>query len=139
MIRGMRRSTSRRGLIGFALSGAAVMALGITLGPALAANKKPAPAPAPQRALAFAKEYSLSLSKRRFLEGKVRLQLKNIGEDDHDLTVSSGGTQFGQVFLHPGDAATVSLDLPPGSYRLFCSLGGGAHDALGMHEIITVS
>lgn len=125
-------------IVGLMIVSAAVMAGGITLGPGLAAAKKPAKAPAPQRVLAFAKEYELSLSKRRFFEGRIRLQLKNIGEDDHDLVIrnAAGRIVARSKLAHSGDLTEVRATLKPGRYRVYCSLTG--HVEHGMTTDIVV-
>jgi plastocyanin len=59
--------------------------------------------------------------------------------DDHDLTVSRDGVVVAQSAVLPSHTeATVSFDATPGTYRVYCSLLGGAHDAAGMHATLTV-
>ena len=60
----------------------------------------------------------------------------NLGEDDHNLSVRSGATEYGKVDLAPGDTGSLVLQLPPGTYTLYCSLQG--HEAKGMAADIIV-
>jgi plastocyanin len=70
--------------------------------------------------------------------GTVELLPINLGEDDHNLTVrNSAGVDLDHVDLPPdGETYSLVLDLPPGQYKLFCSLLN--HDELGMHTTLTV-
>ncbi len=60
----------------------------------------------------------------------------NLGEDDHNLSVRSGGTEYGKVDVAPGDTGSLVLQLTPGTYTLYCSLVG--HEEQGMRADITV-
>jgi uncharacterized cupredoxin-like copper-binding protein len=54
---------------------------------------------------------------------------------EHDL-VLEGGPGGGTDIIGPGETASLSVTLEPGSYTLYCSVGN--HRALGMEIEITV-
>jgi hypothetical protein len=87
-----------------------------------------------------AKEFSLQLSRPALAAGQVTLELRNHGEDPHDLVLSPDNgshtriASFGET--QPSDVATQSLTLPAGSYYLFCSLPN--HESLGMYAHLKV-
>ena len=98
------------------------------------------PPAAPAHVLAFASEYRLSASRRRAPAGRLIAQLKNTGQDDHDLTVrrAAGGALLGSTgVVHAGGLGTLRLTLKPGSYVLYCSISD--HEARGMRAGLVVS
>ena len=88
------------------------------------------------------KEWAVQPSKTLVAAGTVRFTAYNRGEDDHDFVIiDAAGNVAGKVSLIPGATATVTANLQPGTYRLFCSLFAGtpeSHYARGMHTTITV-
>jgi len=102
------------------------------------------PAPTCPTALGVTEdEYHTYLSRSALCPGAVTIQLRNAGEDDHDLKVvdlDHGTVVATWDIAHPGDAVQKHVTLAAGSYRLFCTLsdGNGVHDTLGMHAVITV-
>jgi hypothetical protein len=88
-------------------------------------------------------EYYTRPSRTTLCPGSIVMELKNAGQDDHDLKVvdlDHGTVIATWATVHPRDAVQKHLTLPAGTYRLFCTLsdGKGAHDVLGMHAVITV-
>jgi hypothetical protein len=86
-----------------------------------------------------AKEFSLTLSRPLVGKGSVRVELRNNGEDPHNLVVSPEGTHTPLVSfstLGPGTYERHTLALDPGSYQLWCSLEG--HEARGMGVTLRV-
>jgi hypothetical protein len=105
----------------------------------------PAPTPpAPDPVLAAfvsvaAREFSLTLSRPLVGKGTVRVELRNNGEDPHNLVVSPEGTHTPLASfstLGPGTYERRSVTLDPGRYRLWCSLEG--HEAKGMSVTLRV-
>jgi hypothetical protein len=105
----------------------------------------PAPSPpAPDPPLAGfvsvgAKEFSLTLSRPLVGKGTVRVELRNTGEDPHNLVVSPEGTHAPLASfstLDPGAYERRSVALDPGRYQLWCSLEG--HEAKGMSVTLRV-
>lgn len=92
----------------------------------------------PARVLVFADEFRFAFSRRSFPAGRLRLQLKNIGEDDHDLRVVGprGGVRAETGVVGSGDLGEIRVRLPRGRYTFYCSLGD--HAARGMTGAFTV-
>jgi uncharacterized cupredoxin-like copper-binding protein len=98
--------------------------------------------PPVQHVLVFAKEFQLNPSRTHVLAGRVVFQLRNIGEDDHDLSVEPASAPLGMPpykttgIVHSGGLGTLRLTMRPGRYRLFCSVA--THAQQGMQVIFTV-
>jgi hypothetical protein len=97
------------------------------------------PAPAPPTELSrfvsvAAREWSLTLSRPVVGTGSVTIELRNVGEDPHNLVVSpdDGGHVPLAAWAEtaPGGLLRQSVTLGAGRYFLFCSLEG--HEAAGM-------
>jgi hypothetical protein len=79
------------------------------------------------------REWRVSLYRGEVPVGPVKLNVRNFGEDGHDLAVR---THAGRVLgslpeLRPGETDTLRVRLrKPGRYVVFCSLEG--HEARGM-------
>jgi len=103
---------------------------------ALAAT--PLVAPPPARMLVFADEYRFSLSRATLPAGKLVLQLKNIGEDDHDFRIiGPRGTiraETGRV--RPNRLGTLRTTLARGRYTYICTIAD--HQSRGMKGSFTV-
>ena len=86
-----------------------------------------------------AKEFSLTLSRPLVGRGSVRVELRNNGEDPHNLVVSPEGTHTPLASFSTLDPDTYerrSVALDPGRYQLWCSLEG--HEAKGMSVTLRV-
>jgi hypothetical protein len=95
----------------------------------------PTPAPALGRYVSVtAREFSFTLSRPVVAAGQVTLELRNWGEDPHNLVVSPDDGSHEQLAgwtdAGPGAVVPQKLTLPAGDYRLWCSLPG--HEAAGM-------
>ncbi len=98
-----------------------------------AAAAVPASARAPTPVGVGEREWRVSLYRSRVPVGRVRLNVRNFGEDGHDLSVRNGdGRVLGTLAeLRPGQTGTLAVRLRrPGRYVVFCSLEG--HEAKGM-------
>ena len=115
-----------------------------TLRPSTPAPSPPAPAPPsdpvlPSFVSVGAREFSLTLSRPLVGAGDVRIELRNVGEDPHNLVVSPEGSHspLGSFStLDPGLYERRTVALAPGRYQLWCSLEG--HEALGMSVTLRV-
>jgi uncharacterized cupredoxin-like copper-binding protein len=69
----------------------------------------------------------------------VSLAVTNAGPTIHDLTIrDASGTVLGETEdLKTGASQTITVDLPTGSYTIFCSLPG--HESLGLKGTLTVT
>jgi plastocyanin len=121
--------------------------LGVGPGP----STEPAPAPGqpgtptpdapalPRSVSVAAREYSLTPSRPLVGAGAVTVELRNSGEDPHNLVVSPEGTHTALASfseIGPGTYERRSVTLAPGRYQLWCSLE--AHETLGMSTTLTV-
>lgn len=99
----------------------------------------PSAPPPPSFVSVAAREFSLTLSRPFVGAGSVRVELRNSGEDPHNLVVSpegSHGPLASFSTLDPGLHERRSLTLVPGRYQLWCSLAG--HEAKGMNVTLRV-
>ena len=69
----------------------------------------------------------------------VTIDVASDGPTPHNLTVrdASGQVVMGTEDLSAGDTATISAELEPGDYTIFCALAG--HESLGMSGTLTVT
>ena len=81
-----------------------------------------------------AREWSLTLSRPAVGTGSVTVELRNVGEDPHNLVLSPDDGSHTPLAewaeTAPGEHLRKAVTLPAGRYFLFCSLEG--HEAAGM-------
>jgi hypothetical protein len=109
--------------------------------PTPTATSSPAPTPTatpvyPRRTAVDLVEWDIRSSYLTLAAGRVTFNANNLGEDDHNLSIRGGGHEYGKVDLAPGDTTPLALDLPAGTYTLYCSLLG--HEEAGMKLAITI-
>jgi hypothetical protein len=94
--------------------------------------------PTPARLGVDATEFHLMLSRPSVKAGVVEIELQNTGQDPHDLRVRKVGGKhtFVVPLTLPGARKSVSLNLKPGRYQLWCSLAD--HRSLGMQAVLRV-
>ena len=69
--------------------------------------------------------------------GPVEIELTNDGAVAHDLKVRDGGDEIGGTAIFgPNQTQSGKVDLEPGSYEFYCSVGD--HEALGMKGTLEV-
>lgn len=97
-----------------------------------------AEAKAPGRLLVQAREFRFELSRGVVARGPVLIELRNAGEDAHDLVVRKRGARRGVSFGEQPSGALVDrqLKLTRGTYDLLCTLPG--HKRLGMRATLRV-
>lgn len=107
---------------------------------ALTAKPPGAPAPAHVEVTAEDSEgFRFVLSRSSVPAGKTIIEFVNHGQDEHNLNAAEGseGEVVGSLPNTPSkDHLSLTADLNPGSYTLFCSLPG--HAAKGMKATLTV-
>jgi plastocyanin len=84
-------------------------------------------------------EWSYTLSRPEVTAGEVIVELDNQGEDSHNLKIQREGSGEPPLAVPEAAAAqrtTARLNLPPGTYHLYCSLF--QHDEKGMHATLVV-
>ena len=98
---------------------------------------------APGRARATAigvgeREFKIAVYRSRVRAGALKLNVHNLGEDDHDLVVRRAGRRIaGLDAIKPGATSTLRLTLRrPGRYALVCTLAD--HEARGMRATLRV-
>jgi hypothetical protein len=97
-----------------------------------------APPPPPARVQVVAQEFRYALSRRTIKAGAAIVELRNMGEDAHDLRLRRvGGTRvYVWPLAQPGDVVDRELRLAPGRYVLWC--GVADHRGLGMTATLVV-
>ena len=97
-------------------------------------------APPPARVQVAAQEFRLALSRRTIKAGRAVIELRNLGEDAHDLLLRrarDGRVLVRWPVVQPGGVADRELALRPGRYVLSCGVGN--HRSLGMVATLVVS
>ncbi len=97
-----------------------------------------ASAPQPARLQISADEFSLALSRSSIRRGPAIIELVNYGEDDHDLALRRIGSKrvYRIGIVRPGKTGSLEKRLPPGRYRLWCTLAD--HRGRGMQATLRV-
>jgi hypothetical protein len=99
-----------------------------------APSQSPPPAGLSRFVSVAAREWSLTLSRPVVGTGSVTIELRNVGEDPHNLVVSPDDGSHTPLATwaetNPDGVLRQSVALPTGRYFLFCSLDG--HEASGM-------
>lgn len=127
------RSTARIAAVLLCVS--LVAAASAVAAPRLHRTKLPPPLPLPTSLAVDEGEYVVVPSKRVVAAGPVTFRIYNRGMDDHDLTLTDAAGVVHTLYLAPGESGTLQVTLPPGSWKLYCSLFAGtpsSHEALGM-------
>jgi plastocyanin len=86
------------------------------------------------------REFAIAVYRPKVRRGKVKLNVRNLGEDVHDLVVERAGRRVGALatVVRPGAAATLRLNLKKtGTYRLICTVAD--HEARGMRATLRVA
>lgn len=86
------------------------------------------------------REYAIAIYRPRVRPGRLKLNVRNLGEDVHDLVVKRAGKRVGGLatIVKPGSTATLRLNLrTPGRYLLVCTVAD--HERLGMRATLIVS
>jgi len=93
---------------------------------------------APARLLAFADEFRFNTSRDVVPAGRLILQVKNIGEDDHDLRIKgpNGVARAETGVVEPGDLGRISIRLAQGRYTYLCTVAD--HAERGMAGTLVV-
>jgi plastocyanin len=94
--------------------------------------------PPPARVQVVAEEFRYALSRRTIKAGHAIIELRNAGEDPHDLHLQRvGGTKVvAWPVTRPGAVFDREVTLAAGTYRLWCSVP--SHAALGMRATLVV-
>ncbi len=100
-----------------------------------AGTAAPAPQPAATTVQVSEKEFKITLASTTLKAGRITFDVKNVGTVPHDLVIA--GTSDRTKLISTGQTATLTAQLKPGRYELYCSVAG--HKQAGMDEKIQVS
>ena len=92
---------------------------------------------AEQDVVAKETEFKIALPKTAVHAGRVTFDVQNDGKIPHDLVVEGNGIDEKTPLLDAGESKTLSVELKPGTYDLYCSVPG--HKEAGMDLKLTVS
>ena len=96
------------------------------------------PPPPPARVQVVAQEFRYALSRQTIKAGWAIIELRNLGEDGHDLRMRRVGGN--RVYVWPlaqsGETVDREFKLLPGTYRLTCAVAN--HSRLGMVATLRV-
>lgn len=69
----------------------------------------------------------------------ITIEVANDGPTPHNLSIRGEGDEVlaATADLSTGDAETLTVDLEPGEYTIFCAVAG--HESLGMSGTLTVA
>lgn len=120
------------------MTACARLALAATVLAVCASALPVATAAAPARTQVVADEWRLTPSRTTFKPGTVKVEVVNMGEDDHDFVIAraGGGLRYDSAIINPGKRAEFSFKLKRGTYKLWCSLGN--HKSRGMQSKLKV-
>ena len=96
------------------------------------------PPPPPARVQVVAQEFRYSLSRQTITAGWAIIELRNLGEDAHDLRMRrvGGARVYAWPEAQPGATVDEQFKLLPGRYRLWCRVAN--HRELGMTATLVV-
>ncbi|HEV2671161.1 MAG TPA: cupredoxin domain-containing protein [Gemmatimonadales bacterium] len=77
-------------------------------------------------------EWNVQLSQQTVAAGPVRFAVTNAGSIPHAFEIAGHGIEQETPTIQPGDSATVTLTLKPGTYEVYCPVGNDSHKKLGM-------
>lgn len=85
------------------------------------------------------KDFTILPATTSITASNVALAVTNDGPTIHNVTVrdSAGKVLFGSRDLRAGESQTITGQIAPGSYVLFCTLPG--HESLGVKATLTVT
>jgi plastocyanin len=97
-----------------------------------------AASPPPARVQVVAQEFGYALSRQTIKAGWAIIELRNSGEDAHDLKLRRvGGTRvYSLPVAQSGQTVDREFKLLAGTYRIYCGLAN--HRALGMQATLVV-
>lgn len=90
------------------------------------------------RVQVVADEWRLTPSRSKVKPSTVRIEVVNMGEDDHDFVIAraGGGYRYDSDVIAPGERIELSFSAKRGTYKLWCSLAD--HAERGMRSKIKV-
>src|SRR5512146_314493 len=83
-------------------------------------------------------EWKVELSARSVAAGPVTFTVANTGTIPHAFEIEGQGIERETAVIQPGASATLTLQLKPGSYEVYCPVGQDSHKKLGMDARLKV-
>jgi plastocyanin len=83
------------------------------------------------------KEWTIEFANPTIKAGLVKLVVKNVGAEAHNLVIQGTSLEVAALNIWPGKSKEVTFELKPGTYSVLCSLPG--HESKGMTTTLTVS
>jgi hypothetical protein len=85
-------------------------------------------------------EWSVTLSQDSVPAGAIAFSVRNSGAMAHRFEVEGNGEEWATEDLAPGSDITMSVNLTPGSYEVYCPIiaGGVVHEERGMTTTLRV-
>ena len=112
----------------------AILLVALTLGGTPAFG----PAGDPVALSAKLSEWKVELSRTTITAGVVTFTVTNAGSIPHAFEVEGQGIERETDVIQPGATATLRLTLKPGTYEVYCPVGGDSHKHLGMETRLSV-
>lgn len=134
-----RRGVGNRRLASGMAAAAAVFALaacssGTTTAPS---SGPPGGQPAGQQVTVRMTEFRLALAQHNFAPGTYTFNAVNAGQTEHALEIAGPDVAGKRTpIVEPGQSATLTVTLQPGSYEMYCPVDG--HKGEGMDTNFTV-
>jgi plastocyanin len=83
-------------------------------------------------------EWKVELSESSVPSGTITFTIANTGIIPHAFEVEGQGIEREIPVIQPGSTGTLTLALKPGTYDVYCPVGGDSHKKLGMETHLTV-
>jgi uncharacterized cupredoxin-like copper-binding protein len=83
------------------------------------------------------KEMTVALDKTQAPAGTTTFVVQNTGHILHNFAIKGNGVEQETPLLEPGQSATLTVDLSPGTYEYECAVPG--HAMAGMQGTLTVT
>lgn len=102
-------------------------------------NRSTAAKPMAARAVkAELREWKISLNSPSVSSGRVTIEVHNSGAAAHSFEIEGNGIEQRTRPVAPDSTVTLSLELKPGKYDIYCPLGSGLHKKMGMTASLAV-
>ena len=83
-------------------------------------------------------EWAIRLSPAVVTDGRVTFRVRNAGSVPHALEIEGKGIEKETHRIAAGEVDSLSVTLAPGEYEVYCPVGSGSHEKLGMHATLKV-
>ncbi|HVM44003.1 MAG TPA: cupredoxin domain-containing protein, partial [Gemmatimonadales bacterium] len=84
-------------------------------------------------------EWKVEPERATLAAGPVTFAVTNGGTIPHGFEVEGRGVEREIALIQPGRSASLTVTLRPGSYELYCPVGGDSHKNLGMVTHVAVT